>query len=167
MKCTVCTKEIEKSRYSHEILCSAECCAKDLWIRLSHRKDYFRIGNICYSLGSFDEVWKDHTGRISYIRLPDQTIVETSNLWCHGELSEEFLSNFEEAHTLYKYYVDAPRGIRDYEKAQRLWDFQDFYSRVDLIYVTDPQDEEEIIGMNFWYEDERDLTLIQELAKNI
>ena len=117
MKCTVCAKEIAKSRYSHEILCSTECCAKDLWIRLSHRKDYFRIGNTCYSLGSFDEVWKDHTDRISYIRLPDQTIVETSNLWCHGELPEEFLSNFEEAHTLYKYYVDAPRGIRDYEKA--------------------------------------------------
>lgn len=61
-----------------------------------------------------------------------------------------------------RYYVSGDEN--QYKKAQKLWDDKKFFGRVDLHYV---EENERIVGMNFYYNDERDYYNLIDIIRKI
>ena len=92
MKCIICGKEIEKSAYSHKVICSSECFHVDFW---NDRLDdtAIIINGECYHDGGRKPKgysgFMGHSGREFIIKMNDGRIIETNNLWYNGEVPKE------------------------------------------------------------------------------
>lgn len=93
MNCIICGKEIEKSSYSHKVLCSSECFDIDYWndqvkdkndpriVRINGEQYYIENENLKSSFRGFG-------GRKYKIRLFSGIEITTTNLWYNGEIPE-------------------------------------------------------------------------------
>ena len=92
MICRVCGKEMDRPAYGRTI-CSSECFHKAFWQEKVDRKDeYLIIDGCCYYLGdeNYKGPFRGFGGRKFYIRKRDGQLLKTTNLWCQGEVPEEF-----------------------------------------------------------------------------
>lgn len=93
MNCKICGKEIAESRYMTDILCSENCFEKNFWNEIIAEKDkYIIINNTCYRDGGKTpgNYFKGFGGRRFYIRYFDGREITTDNLWCQGDIPEEY-----------------------------------------------------------------------------
>ena len=92
MKCVICGKEIEKSRYSNKVLCSSECFNVDFWNGCID-KDAIIINGECYHDGGIKPAdyrgFLGHSGRVFNIKMNDGRIIKTNNLWYNGVVPPE------------------------------------------------------------------------------
>lgn len=95
MVCEICGKEIEKSYYSDNVLCSTECFSKHYWLEFVEKKndkDMVRCNGTHYTIGDEDSksCFRGFDGRKFKVHFFDGRVVETTNLWCQGDIPEEF-----------------------------------------------------------------------------
>ena len=100
MKCEVCGKEIEQSKYLNATLCSAKCFEKHYWAERLRNKDSERqvvIEGRMYQIGNEDEqsgCFRGFGGAKFYIDFNDGRKIVTTNLWCNGDIPEEYKKGF-------------------------------------------------------------------------
>lgn len=95
MLCEICGKEFDRPIYGgdSERCCSSECFTKKFWNDIEKEKEeHIFINGICYAIAE-----KPIFGLLGYggrkfkIRMfEDGRIVETNNLWCQGDIPEEY-----------------------------------------------------------------------------
>ena len=91
MKCCICGKEIERSLYSHSVLCSEKCFDIHFWNEIVKEKDqHLFINGKSYKDGGTSTSFLGFDGRRFHIRKFDGTEIVTNNLWCQGEIPEEY-----------------------------------------------------------------------------
>lgn len=93
MKCSICGKQIEKSMYSNDVLCSSECFKIDYWngkVKIVNDADVVRVNGEHYYIGKEDENFKGYGGRRFKVSFFDGRIVETTCLWNNGTIPESF-----------------------------------------------------------------------------
>ena len=97
MKCKICGKEIEKSSYSNDILCSSECFHVNFWNELveEYNKDPYHnpvVNGTKYYVGDENNAgaFRGFDGARFCILFNDGTIILSTNLWCNGEVPEEY-----------------------------------------------------------------------------
>ena len=95
MICEICGKEIEKSYYSDNVLCSTECFKKHYWLEFVEKKndkDMVRCNGTHYVIGDENSksCFRGFDGRRFKICFFDGRVIETTNLWCQGDIPEEF-----------------------------------------------------------------------------
>ena len=96
VRCEICGKEIEKSKYSGCIICSGECFDKNFWKRIIKEKEkHIIINGVCYcDAGNVDNplqsMFLGHSGRRFWIRFKNDSTLTTNNLWYQGEIPDEF-----------------------------------------------------------------------------
>ena len=92
MKCVICGKEIERSRYFNKVLCSAECHTIDFW-NYHLDDDAIIIDGCCYHDGGMKAPgymgFMGYGGRLFTIQMNDGRIIKTNNLWCNGDVPKE------------------------------------------------------------------------------
>lgn len=93
LKCKVCGKKIEKSRYTNGVLCSAECFVTDYWnerVALRDTADSVRINGIQYFIDKENSKssFRGFGGRKFIIEFFDGRVVTTTNLWHNGEIPD-------------------------------------------------------------------------------
>ena len=92
MKCVICGKEIEKSMYSHKVICSSECFSVDFWNETLDDTAII-VDGVCYHDGGMKHNeytgFLGHAGRYFKIEMTDGRIIETNNLWYNGEVPKE------------------------------------------------------------------------------
>ncbi len=92
MKCIICGKEIEKSGYSHKVICSSECFSVDFWNETLDDTAII-VDGACYHDGGMKHNkytgFLGHAGRYFKIEMNDGRIIETNNLWYNGEVPKE------------------------------------------------------------------------------
>lgn len=94
MKCEVCGKEIEKSSYSHKVLCSSKCFDADYWLdRVKHKDDFTIIDGVCYHIENENSKssFRGFGGKHFTIIKNTGERIETTNLWYNGEIPKAFL----------------------------------------------------------------------------
>lgn len=96
MKCEICGKEIEKSSYIGNVLCSSECFTKNYWLERVKRKDVptqVVIGGQVFQIASedSDRGVRGFGGRRFVIEFFDGRKVITTNLWINATIPEEFI----------------------------------------------------------------------------
>lgn len=95
MKCVVCKKEIEKSKYLNADLCSSECFHEYYWmekIKVKDKPGYVRVNGFSYFIGP-EEVhsyFRGYGGRRFVIEFFDGRRIVTTNLWANGPIPEQF-----------------------------------------------------------------------------
>lgn len=95
MKCIICDKEIEKSSYSHKIICSRECFHIDFWndnVAIKDDLKVVRIKGEQYYIGKEDSrsPFRGFGGRKNIIKFFDGREVNTTNLWFNGKIPEDY-----------------------------------------------------------------------------
>ena len=92
MKCVICGKEIEKSKYLHKALCSRECFCIDFWDDCLDDKAII-INGECYHDGgekpSNYRGFLGFAGSVFHIKMNDGKIITTNNLWYNGVVPKE------------------------------------------------------------------------------
>ena len=92
MKCVICGKEIEKSGYSHKVICSSKCFHVDFWNDCLDETAII-INGRCYHDGGVKpsgyEGFLGFDGRLFTIQMNDGRIIETNNLRYNGEVPED------------------------------------------------------------------------------
>lgn len=92
MRCIICNKEIEKSKYSSFVLCSSECFHINFWNELVGIKDkphVVRVDGTHYSIGRENEGgMRGFGGRKFHVKFFDGREVITTNLWHNGAIPE-------------------------------------------------------------------------------
>lgn len=92
MKCIICGKEIEKSGYSHKVICSSECFSVDFWNDTLDNTAIIIDGE-CYHDGGAKSAsysgFLGHSGRQFKIKMNDGRVIETNNLWYNGVVPKE------------------------------------------------------------------------------
>lgn len=95
MFCEICGKEFDRLIYGgdFERCCSSECFTKKFWNDIEKEKEeHIFINGICYAI--VDEPilgLLGYGGRKFKIRMfEDGRVVETNNLWCQGDVPEEY-----------------------------------------------------------------------------
>lgn len=107
MKCVICGKEIEKSQYSGDVICSSICFHKNFWKKIISEKDeYIIVNGHCYCDGGdrpnyMKASYLGHAGRRFWIRFFDGRTITTNNLWYNGEIPEEFRSELPDTAEFY------------------------------------------------------------------
>lgn len=107
MKCVICGKEIAKSRYTGDVICSGECFTKNYWRKVIAEKDkHIVINGVCYcDAGNVDNPLSTselgHSGRRFWIRFKDGRTLTTNNLWCQSEIPQEFRSELPDTAEFY------------------------------------------------------------------
>ena len=92
MKCIICGKEIEKSGYSHKVICSSECFSVDFWNDALDDTAIIIDGE-CYHDGGMKP--KNYSGFLGFsgalfkIKMNDDRVFETNNLWYNGVVPKE------------------------------------------------------------------------------
>lgn len=92
MKCVICGKEIEKTKYFNPELCSNECFKIWYWDKQLDDKAII-IDGICYHDGGRKR--KSYDGYLGFggcefkIRMNDGRMIETNNLWHNGIVPKE------------------------------------------------------------------------------
>ena len=92
MKCIICGKEIEKSGYSHKVICSSECFYVDFWNDCLDETAIIIDGECYHDAGRKPKGYSGfmgHSGREFIIKMNDGRIIETNNLWYNGEVPKE------------------------------------------------------------------------------
>ncbi len=97
MKCIVCGKEINRSKYTNAVLCSSECYHINFWNEKVKGKDnpnIVRIDGTQYFIGdeNSNSPVRGYCGRKFKIEKFNGQIIETTNLWYNGDIPEEFRS---------------------------------------------------------------------------
>ena len=92
MKCVICGKEIEKSKYSNKVLCSSECFHVNFWNEcLDDSAIIIKVE--CYHDGGRKPEgysgFLGHSGREFTIKMNDGQVISTNNLWYNGEVPKE------------------------------------------------------------------------------
>ena len=95
MKCKICGKEFNEIHflYGHENICSDECYHINFWNEIVAEKNkHIFIDGECYSIGDENSrsPFRGCGGRYFKIKLDNGQIIETTNLWCQGEVPEEY-----------------------------------------------------------------------------
>ena len=93
VRCEICGKEIEKSQYYGNILCSSECFTINFWREIIAEKDkHIVINGECYCDGGENAPGAFHgfAGRRFWIRFKDGSTLTTNNLWYQGKIPDEF-----------------------------------------------------------------------------
>lgn len=96
MKCEICGKEIEESKYTDTVVCSSTCFGKKFWKDIIVEKEKYIIihGKCYYDAGNVENPlphWPiGHGGRRFWIKFNNGTVATTNNLWYRGEIPEEF-----------------------------------------------------------------------------
>src|ERR1035437_7413941 len=94
MKCVVCDKEIEKSKFTNKVLCSDECFSTDFWnelVLIKDRPNTVRVDGQHYifhkDLPNDDRYsFRGYGGAKFFFRFFDKRVVETTNLWHQGTI---------------------------------------------------------------------------------
>jgi hypothetical protein len=92
MKCIICGKEIEKSGYTHKVICSSECFSVDFWNDTLDDTAIIIDGE-CYHDGGMKS--KNYSGFLGFsgalfkIKMNDGRVFETNNLWYNGVVPKE------------------------------------------------------------------------------
>ena len=95
MKCRICGKEFNKIRWlkPYEDICSDKCFRMNFWNEIvAEKENHVFIDGKSYSIAPEDDdsPFRGCSGRHFKIKFDDGKIVETTNLWCQGEIPEEF-----------------------------------------------------------------------------
>jgi hypothetical protein len=95
MVCEICGKEIEKSYYSNAVLCSTECFKINYWLEFvlkKNNKDMVRCNGTHYVIGDEDSksCFRGFEGKRFKVCFFDGRVIETTNLWCQGDIPKEF-----------------------------------------------------------------------------
>ena len=92
MKCIICGKEIEQSRYMGAVLCSDECFDVNFWNECLD-DDAIIINGECYHDGGKKpndyRGFLGHGGRLFKIKKNNGAIIETNNLWYNGVVPKD------------------------------------------------------------------------------
>ena len=93
MKCVICKKEIEKSSFSNDILCSTECFHTHLWderVAAGYNPNIVRIDGVQYYIGkeNIKSSSRGFGGTKFIIKFNDGREVTTTNLWHNGKIPE-------------------------------------------------------------------------------
>ena len=93
MNCIICNKEIEKSRFSHKIICGDKCFKIDFWndkVKVKDDPRTARISGRHYHISEENSrsPFKGFGGCKSVIKFFDGREVITTNLWHNGEIPE-------------------------------------------------------------------------------
>ena len=92
MKCIICGKEIEKSRYMNAVLCSSECFSVNFWNECLDDSAII-IDGACYHDGGKKP--KGYRGFMGFggvlfkIKMNNGEVIETNNLWHNGKVPED------------------------------------------------------------------------------
>lgn len=97
MICEICGKNFENKAYvgRFEKCCSSECFNKKFWNDIVEEKDgHIFIDGVCYSIADKSILGILGFGgrRFKIKMLDDGRIIETNNLWCQGNVPEEYRS---------------------------------------------------------------------------
>lgn len=92
VKCIICGKELDKSKYTHKDLCSRECFNIDYW---NDKIENFNSQNVVidgkmYKIGSENGSYgfKGFGGTKIKIKFNDGRVIETTSLWHNGTIPE-------------------------------------------------------------------------------
>lgn len=95
VKCVICGKEIEKSSYCNDILCSSECFSEHHWRgkeeeRIKENPRTARIEGSHYYIGDEEDKggFRGYGGSLFIIKFDDGRIIKTTNLWCQGTIPQ-------------------------------------------------------------------------------
>lgn len=97
MVCEICGKEFDSLMYMGEYsrCCSSNCFAKKFWNGICKEKEkHVVINGVCYAVADGPvNGFCGYGGRKFKIKMLDTgKIVETNNLWCQGDVPEEYKS---------------------------------------------------------------------------
>ncbi len=107
MRCVICGKEIEKSRYSNAVLCSGKCFDAYFWRKIVAEKNkHIIINGSCYcDAGNIENPSRyeflGHSGRRFWIRFFNGKEITTNNLWYQGQIPDEFRSELPDTAEFY------------------------------------------------------------------
>lgn len=95
MNCIICGKEIEKSSFSHKVICSSECFHIDFWneqIEDKNNSKSVRVNGEQYHIGSehSNPSFRGFGGAKYKIKFFDGREVTSTNLWYNGKIPESF-----------------------------------------------------------------------------
>lgn len=108
MKCIICGKEINKSLYSNEVLCSSECFYENFWNDCLDDSAII-INGMCYHDGGRRpdgyQGFIGFGGREFCIKMNNGEVIRTNNLWSNGIVPENrnIKDNAVFVHTLQDY----------------------------------------------------------------
>ena len=97
IKCEICGKVMESSKYATDIVCSNECFKAKYWVdRVKRINNPTQVvaDHIVYQIGQEDipDCIKGYDASVFYIKFNDGRLVKTTNLWHNGLLPEAFRS---------------------------------------------------------------------------
>lgn len=106
VRCEICGKEIKKSQYIGNILCSGECFIKHFWKSIIAEKEkHIVIGGSCYcdqgDRPNDKSSFLGHSGRRFWIRFKDGSTLTTNNLWYQGKIPDEFRADIPDTAEFY------------------------------------------------------------------
>ena len=95
LECEICGKQIEKSQYYDNVICSSECFTKHYWMERVKNRDSKRqviAKGVVYQIGDENDIssFRGFSGAKFVIHFFDKRKVFTSNLWHNGTVPDEF-----------------------------------------------------------------------------
>lgn len=95
LECEICGKQIEKSQYYNNVICSSECFTKHYWLERVKNKDSKRqvvAKGVVYQISDENSIssFRGFDGAKFVIHFFDGRKVFTSNLWHNGTVPDEF-----------------------------------------------------------------------------
>lgn len=95
MVCEICGKNFENEVYCGRFkrCCSSECFDKKFWNDIEKEKDeHIFIDGVCYSIANEPVLGNFGFGgrKFKIKMLDDGRVIETNNLWCQGDVPEEY-----------------------------------------------------------------------------
>lgn len=95
LECEICGKQIEKSQYYNNVICSSECFTKHYWLERVKNKDSKKqviAKGVIYQIDSENDIssFRGFGGTKFVIHFFDGRKVFTSNLWHNGTVPDEF-----------------------------------------------------------------------------
>jgi endogenous inhibitor of DNA gyrase (YacG/DUF329 family) len=93
LQCIICGKEIEKSSYSHKIICSSECFHIDFWndnVEIKDDPKVVRVNGEQYYIGKENShsLFRGFGGSKYIIKFFDGREVVSTNLWYNGKIPD-------------------------------------------------------------------------------
>ena len=95
LECEICGKQIEKSQYYDNVICSNQCFEALYWLERIKNKDSKKqvvIDSVVYQIESEHDIssFRGYDGKKFVIEFFDGRKVFTSNLWHNGTLPKAF-----------------------------------------------------------------------------
>lgn len=114
MKCEICGKEIEKSVYHGNVICSDKCFGKLFWQKIIAEKDkHIIIDGKCYCDEGMVKnpspyAFLGHSGRCFWIKFKNGKTLTTNNLWYQGEIPDEFRKELPDTAEFFSPAIHSP-----------------------------------------------------------